>query len=45
MGATDCQEAYFYVHTLSIGQDERLRLLEPERIGVRGRQAVDEAWA
>ncbi len=34
MGAT---ETYFYVHTLAIGTDGRLRLLQPERISVRGR--------
>jgi predicted MPP superfamily phosphohydrolase len=44
MSATDCQDTYFYVHTFSIGPDERLRLLEPERIGVCGRRIVDEPW-
>ena len=44
MSATDCQDTYFYVHTFSIGPDERLRLLEPERIGVSGRRIVDEPW-
>ena len=44
MGATDCPETYFYVHTLAIGTDGRLRLLEPERISVRGQQVADEAW-
>jgi hypothetical protein len=43
MGATDRQETYFYVHTLAIGTDGGLRLLEPERIGVLGRQAPDTA--
>jgi hypothetical protein len=36
MEATDCAETYFYVHTLAIGRDGRLNLLEPERISVRG---------
>ena len=36
MDATDCAETYFYVHTLAVGADERLRLLQPERIGVPG---------
>ncbi|HEY2616982.1 MAG TPA: metallophosphoesterase [Acetobacteraceae bacterium] len=43
MGATDRQETYFYVHTFAIGADRRLRLLEPERISVRDRQAADAA--
>jgi hypothetical protein len=45
MEAIDCPETYFYVHTLAIGMDGRLRLLNPERIGVRGQQVVDAAWA
>jgi hypothetical protein len=45
MGATDSEETYFYVHTFAIGTDGRLRLLEPERISVRGLQAADAAWA
>jgi hypothetical protein len=44
MEATDCRETYFYVHTVAVGADQRLRLLEPERIRVCGRQVVDEAW-
>jgi predicted phosphodiesterase len=44
MEAIDCPETYFYVHTLTIGTDGRLRLLNPERIGVRGQQVADEAW-
>ncbi|HXA21710.1 MAG TPA: metallophosphoesterase [Acetobacteraceae bacterium] len=44
MEAIDCLETYFYVHTLAIGTDERLRLLHPERIIVRGEQVADEAW-
>jgi predicted MPP superfamily phosphohydrolase len=44
MGAIDCQDPYFYVHTFAIGADERLRLLEPERISLRGREVADEAW-
>ena len=44
MEAIDCPETYFYVHTLTIGTDGRLRLLNPERIAVRGQQVADEAW-
>jgi hypothetical protein len=44
MEATDCLETCFYVHTLAVGTDERLRLLEPQRISVRGRRLADEAW-
>ncbi len=34
MGATDAQDTCFYVHTLAVGSDARLRLLAPERISV-----------
>ena len=44
MEATDCLETYFYVHTLAIGPDGRLRLLQPERIGVSGQQSTDPTW-
>jgi hypothetical protein len=36
MEATDDQTTGFYIHTLAIGTDERLRLLTPERITVPG---------
>jgi hypothetical protein len=42
MGAPDCQETYFYVHTFAVGTDRRLRLLEPERVKLSGRQVG--AW-
>jgi hypothetical protein len=42
MEATDCLEAYFYVHTLGVDTDGRLRLLEPERINVSDQQIADE---
>jgi predicted phosphodiesterase len=44
MEAEDHLETYFYVHTLAVGTDARLRLLEPERISVCGEQVADEAW-
>lgn len=44
MEATDCLETYFYVHTLAVGSDGRLRLLEPERVGLSGRPDPDDAW-
>ncbi len=36
MGGTNGLQTYFYIHTLAIGQDRRLRLLEPERLVVSG---------
>jgi hypothetical protein len=38
MEATDGSDTYFYIHTVGVDQDRRLRLLEPERIAVRGLQ-------
>jgi hypothetical protein len=42
MEATDNDDTYFYIHTLATGPDGKLRLLEPERIEVRGRQVGDD---
>ena len=36
MEVTDDMDTAFYVHSLAIDADGRLRLLEPERITVRG---------
>jgi hypothetical protein len=36
MGVTDDVDSAFYIHTLAIGPDGRLRLLEPQRIVVKG---------
>ena len=36
MEATDEKPTAFYIHTLAIGTDGRLRLLNPERITVPG---------
>ena len=41
MDTTDDRDTYFYVHTLAAGADDRLLLLEPERIEIRGCQPVD----
>ena len=38
MEATDGSDTYFYIHTVGVDQNRRLRLLEPERIEVRGLQ-------
>ena len=36
MGVTDDVDTAFYIHTLAIAGDGGLRLLEPERIIVKG---------
>jgi Calcineurin-like phosphoesterase len=36
MEATDDMATYFYVHTLAVGPDRRLKLLQPQRITVEG---------
>jgi hypothetical protein len=36
MEATDDAATYFYIHTLAVGPDRRLRLLPPQRITVEG---------
>lgn len=41
MEATDGPATYFYVHTLAVVRNNRLRLLEPERIEVEGVRAMD----
>ena len=39
MNGADCTDTYFYIHTVAVGTDGLLRLLEPERISVAsGRQ-------
>ncbi len=45
MEATDDLDTYFYVHTLGVGADGKLRLLEPDRIDLPGRQVADDPWA
>ncbi len=42
MGSTDDAATYFYVHTFAIGTDQRLKLLEPERINLCGQQSAKE---
>jgi len=39
MEATDDMDTYFYIHTLAVGPDGRLRLLSPERMDVAGTAA------
>ena len=41
MEVTDDKDTGFYIHTLAIGTDGRLRLLSPDRITVRGDRADD----
>jgi hypothetical protein len=36
MEATDDVATCFYIHTLAVGPDRRLRLLPPQRITVEG---------
>jgi hypothetical protein len=36
MEATDDQATCFYIHTLAVGADRRLRLLQPERVTISG---------
>ncbi len=43
MQATDDCDTYFYVHTLAVGTDGKLRLLEPERIDLPGQQFIDDS--
>jgi len=43
MEATDEDDTYFYVHNLAVGSDGKLKLLEPERITLPGRQAPDDS--
>jgi hypothetical protein len=41
MDATDDQDTCFYLHTLAVGQDGRLRLLSPRRLTVAGQTDTD----
>jgi hypothetical protein len=41
MEVTDDKDTGFYIHTLAIGSDGRLRLLAPDRITVRGERPLD----
>jgi predicted MPP superfamily phosphohydrolase len=40
MEATDNVESHFYVHTIAVGRDARLRLLPPRKVVVEGRQST-----
>jgi hypothetical protein len=39
MEATDDMATCFYIHTLAVGADQRLKLLQPQRITVAGEPA------
>jgi hypothetical protein len=41
MEATDDVSTYFYIHTLAVGSDRRLRLLQPRQITIEGRLSSD----
>jgi len=41
MEVTDECDTYFYIHTLAIAGDGRLKLMKPERIGVAGQQVAE----
>jgi hypothetical protein len=43
MEATDDEDTYFYIHNLAVGSDGKLKLLEPERVAVRGRRVRDDS--
>jgi hypothetical protein len=43
MEATDDEDTYFYIHNLAVGPDGKLKLLEPERVAVRGRRVSDDS--
>jgi len=45
MATTNDRDTYFYVHTLAVGTDGKLRLLEPDRIDLPGRQIADDSLA
>jgi Calcineurin-like phosphoesterase len=45
MNASDAAATYFYVHTLAIGPDRHLRLLQPQRVGVPGEPHSEEVVA
>ena len=45
MQATDDRDTYFYVHTLAVGADGKLRLLEPDRVDLPGLQIADKSLA
>jgi hypothetical protein len=45
MQATDDLDTYFYVHTLAVGADGKLRLLKPDRIDLPGQQIADDSSA
>ena len=45
MNTTDDATTCFYVHTLAIGSDRRLRLLQPQRVAVPGEPGSEQVVA
>ncbi len=43
MEATDDSDTYFYIHNLAADTDGKLKLLQPDRVELPGRQAVDDS--
>ena len=42
MEATDDLSTCFYIHTLAVGKDRRLRLLQPQRVTIAGQSSSDD---
>jgi hypothetical protein len=42
MEVTDDKPTHFYIHTLAIGSDGRLRLLQPQWVNVQGQRAPED---
>jgi hypothetical protein len=42
MEATNDRATCFYIHTLAIGPDRHLRLLQPQRVTIAGQTPSDE---
>jgi hypothetical protein len=42
MEATDDLSICFYIHTLAVGKDRRLRLLQPQRVTIAGQSSSDD---
>jgi hypothetical protein len=42
MEATNDLSTCFYIHTLAVGRDRRLRLLQPQRVTIAGQPSSDD---